>query len=326
MTSATPPADPDVLAVVDGYRTCEFATLNRSGVPIAWPTATLHRPDGTFLITTSIALPQKAYNVRRDPRVALLFSDPTGSGLAGAPQVLVQGTATCPDEIVTDVLADAEYWRRLFERQPFNKTYSANALTRWMFDWYYMRLLITVTPTAWTVRPPVPPGEPASPADAPAGVAGGALRQLATFPSAVLGTTTPAGDPVLRRIRVTGSTGDALTLFVPEDDDVRPGPAGLLAHSHDEQLWSLRSVGVLGELRAGPTWTFRPERIIGDSGAAGPLAIARQLRGLRRTARGYLDRRSLARAQIPWADVAAIKAGRTEPRRAERADRPSSPR
>jgi len=148
MTSAMPPSDPDVLAVIDRYRTCEFATLSKSGVPIAWPTATLQNPDGTFLITTSIALPQKAYNIRRDGRVAMLFSEPTGSGLVGAPEVLVQGTATCPDEIVTDVLANAEYWRRLHERQPFNKTYGANGLTRRFFDWYYMRLHITVTPTA----------------------------------------------------------------------------------------------------------------------------------------------------------------------------------
>ena len=60
-------------------------TLSRDGTPIAWPTVPVYRPDaGTFLITTSIALPQKAYNIRRDPRVALLFSDPIGSGLSDA--------------------------------------------------------------------------------------------------------------------------------------------------------------------------------------------------------------------------------------------------
>ena len=293
-------------------------------MPIAWPTATLRNPDGTFLVTTSIALPQKAYNIRRDGRVAMLFSEPTASGLMGAPEVLVQGTATCPDEIVTDVLAHAEYWRRLHERQPFNKTYGANGLTRKFFDWYYMRLLITITPTAWTVRPPLPARAPASPAGAPAGVVGDAFRQLVTFPSAVLGTTTPEGAPVLRRVHVTGSAGDALVLDVPPDGDLRPGPASLLAHSHDEKLWSLRSLGVVGELVAGPTWTFRPERIIGDSGRATPLAIVRQLRRLRRTAQGYLDRRSLPRPQIPWADLTTLKAGGTAPRQEPAAGPPSS--
>jgi hypothetical protein len=325
MTSALPSSDPTVLAVLDRYRTCEFATLSKSGVPIAWPTATLHRPDGTFLITTSIALPQKAYNIRRDGRVALLFSEPTASGLDGAPQVLVQGTACCPDEVVTDVMRNAEYWRRLHERQPFNATYGRNALTRRLFDWYYMRLLITVTPTAWSTRPPLSPGGATTTAGAPDGVAGDALRELATFPSAVLGTTTADGAPVLRRIRVTGPAGDALALDVPEDDDLRPGPASLLAHSHDEQLWSLRSVGVLGELVAGPRWTFRPERLLGDAGAATPLAIVRQLWRLRRTADGYLERRSLSRPQIPWGDLKTIKEAGTVRRPEPAGDPPSSP-
>ncbi|MFE2595868.1 hypothetical protein ACFXCZ_05080 [Streptomyces sp. NPDC059396] len=52
-------------------------------------------------MTTSLAYAQKALNVRRDGRVGMLFSDPTGSGAADAPQVFVSGTATCPDEIMT---------------------------------------------------------------------------------------------------------------------------------------------------------------------------------------------------------------------------------
>ena len=124
MTSAMPPSDPRS-SVLDRYRTCEFATLSKSGVPIAWPTATLHRADGTFLITTSIALPQKAYNIRRDGRVAMLFSEPTASGLVGAPQVLVQGTRALPGRGRHRRPGDAEYWRRLHERQPFNAIYCA---------------------------------------------------------------------------------------------------------------------------------------------------------------------------------------------------------
>jgi hypothetical protein len=53
------------------------------------------------VITTSVGLKQKALNVRRDPRVSLLFSDPTASGLADPPAVLVQGEVTSPDEVRT---------------------------------------------------------------------------------------------------------------------------------------------------------------------------------------------------------------------------------
>lgn len=85
--------------MVDAYRTCELATLTSNGSPVAWPTSGLRLDDGTFLLTTSLGYPQKAYNIRRDGRVALLFSDPTASGLDTPEQILVQGLATCPDEI-----------------------------------------------------------------------------------------------------------------------------------------------------------------------------------------------------------------------------------
>lgn len=306
MTSATPPSDPQVLQVVDRYRTCEFATLTRSGVPIAWPTAALHRPDGTFLITTSIALAQKAHNIRRDDRVALLFSEPTASGLDGAPQVLVQGRAGCPDEIVTDVTGAQEYWRRLHERQPFNHVYARNALTRRVFDWYYMRLHITVTPTAWTTRPPLPPG-PAAVTGGPDGVSGRALSVLATYPSAVLASRTDDGMPSLRRVRVVGpGAAGRLRLDVPPDEQLREGPASLLAHGHDEELWNLRSVVVTGELIEADGWRFRPVRVVDGAGATGPLVLLREIRRLRGSAQSYLDERSLPRPEVTWSGIRAL--------------------
>jgi hypothetical protein len=34
----------------------------------------------------------------------------------------------------------------MFRRQPASAIYSANAVTRYLMDWYYMRLAIEVTP------------------------------------------------------------------------------------------------------------------------------------------------------------------------------------
>jgi hypothetical protein len=73
--------DSELAAVVRAYRTCEFATLAKDGTPVAWPVSPLLRVDGTFVLTTSLGFPQKALNIRRDERVALLFSEPHGSGL-----------------------------------------------------------------------------------------------------------------------------------------------------------------------------------------------------------------------------------------------------
>lgn len=138
----------EVLAVFAAFRTCEFSTLAKDGTPITWPTMAHYRPEqGQFLITTSIGLPQKAFNARRNPRVALFFSDPTASGLVNPPAVLVQGTAVAPDAIVTAPAGLEEYWREnVFQRQPAGMMYSRNRLTRYLMDMYYMRILIHIRP------------------------------------------------------------------------------------------------------------------------------------------------------------------------------------
>jgi len=138
---------PEVEAVFQQVRACEFTTLAKDGTPITWPTVALYQPiQGRFVITTSIGLPLKAYNVRRTPRVAMLYSDPTGSGLAAPLAVLVQGDAVCPDRIVTQSEELDALGLLLMVRQPVSAKYSANPLARWLSDWYLMRLLIYVTP------------------------------------------------------------------------------------------------------------------------------------------------------------------------------------
>jgi hypothetical protein len=94
--------------IIDRYFTCEFTTLSRDGSPVTWPVSPRLLADGRFLLTTSIGMPQKAFNIRRNPKVSLLFSEPTGSGVSTPGAVLVQGDATAEDRIVTDVSADED--------------------------------------------------------------------------------------------------------------------------------------------------------------------------------------------------------------------------
>jgi hypothetical protein len=131
-------------------------------------------------------------------------------------------------------------------------------------------------------------------------------------------------------VHVTGpGAAGRLRLDVPPDEQLREGPASLLAHAHDEELWSLRSVVVTGELISADGWIFRPERIVGGGDAVSPLAVVRQLGRLRRTADGYLEKRSLPRPPIVWSSVRAlsqdVRAGGTERRPEPAAPRPSSP-
>ncbi|WP_171074308.1 pyridoxamine 5'-phosphate oxidase family protein [Nonomuraea basaltis] len=301
-----------LVPVIDGYRTCEFVTIGRSGVPIAWPTIPLRRDDGTILITTSIALPQKAYNIRRDPRVALLFSDPTGSGQHSAPQVLVQGTATCPDQVVTAVDGLERFWALVYERQPASQQYSANALTRHLLDFYYMRLLITVTPTAVLTRPPldapVPFAEPA-----PGGPNRDAYDEttahLPSYHSAVLVVVDDRGFPRPLRVRLRADPrSKVFVVDTPDAAELRPGPASILCHRHDEKLWELRSFVTAGRISRGDQgWVFAPTRFIPGALGNAPAAVIRTVRSWRRTAAGYLAARGLPRPRIPWEDHAAIK-------------------
>ena len=61
--------------------------------------------------------------------------------------MLVQGDVSVRDEIFTALTGElAEAGRVAFKRQPAAELYSSNPFTRHLFDWYYMRLLIDVTP------------------------------------------------------------------------------------------------------------------------------------------------------------------------------------
>lgn len=137
----------EVEEVFQRFLTCEFTTLARDGTPITWPVSALWQPDlRRFLLSAAVGLSQKAFNIRRDPRVALLFSDPTGSRLSDPPTVLVQGEASAPDHlVVTEGLED--YWRMIYRRQRLPAFLSINnPLLRLGTDWYYMRIAISVAP------------------------------------------------------------------------------------------------------------------------------------------------------------------------------------
>jgi hypothetical protein len=296
----------DLATTIDPYRTCEFATITSAGAPIAWPTVTLYdEPSGSFTVTTSVALPTKAVNVRREPRVSMLFSDPTGSGSATLPQVLVRGRASCPDLIKTDPGGLEDYWARLYERQPAGRIYGANLLTRRLMDWYYLRLVITVTPESVAVHDACAPGTPMP--HVPVAGGGAPARtaaELAHFGSAVLTWIDSDGGPASRRVRPT-VVADGRVL-VPEDAPLHAGPASLLCHSHDDRLWSQRSFVTVGSLeRADGQWVFTCERFIAGS-STHPVRVLRMFRDARATTRRYLARRGVSRPAVAWDAFAAL--------------------
>jgi Pyridoxamine 5'-phosphate oxidase len=137
----------EVLAIIRDYRTCEFTTLC-NGSPQTWPVSSLLLDDGRFLITTGIGLPQKALNVRRNPKVSLLFSDATGSGINNPGAVLIQGDATSADRMLADISSDpglSALAATVTARQPAS-FFMTTGLGRRLFPYYWIRILIHVIP------------------------------------------------------------------------------------------------------------------------------------------------------------------------------------
>ncbi len=307
-------------AVLDAYRTCEFATLAKDGTPLAWPTSPFRRQDGTLLITTSIAYAQKALNVRRDSRVALLFSDPTGSGLSAPAQIFIAGTAQC-SELTSSPAGMEEYWSMLFRRQPSSRGYVLPG-ARSLMDWYYMRLPITVTPEHALERPhgsaarladALPTGSPELAAAwrraEHAGLPG--ARELAGHPSAVLAARDAGGGIALARIVPQPADGGYLVAAVP-GTELAGGPASVLVHRHDDKLSRLSFALVRGQLTPAGTaggWLFAPDRVVRPAGS--PL---RTLRDARAASARYLGTRSLPRPAVPWDQYRALarQAARTK--------------
>ena len=80
--------------VFSRFITTEYTTIDRRGQPITWPVTPYYEPgDDHIDITTGLGYPKKADDAAANPKVSLLFSDPTGCGLSDPPSVLVQGTA-----------------------------------------------------------------------------------------------------------------------------------------------------------------------------------------------------------------------------------------
>jgi hypothetical protein len=136
----------EVVAVFHNFRTAELTTIAKDGTPITWPVTVVYdEVSQLFTTSTSIGLPQKAYNIRRNPKVSLLFSEPRACGLKSPPTVLVQGEAQVSDHIMLFDGMEA-VWEKIYRFQPSAKLTLYSPIMRNLMDWYYMRLKISIVP------------------------------------------------------------------------------------------------------------------------------------------------------------------------------------
>lgn len=135
-------------------------------------------------------------------------------------------------------------------------------------------------------------------------------RYAGEYESAVL-TVLDAGEyPSSQRCRPQlDHAAKTLRVLLPAQLDLKPGPACLLWHRHDERLWNLHSFAVRGLLEYDAAgWYVRPQAFIPGVGIGGWRSYVRFLVNGRRTTRRYLQRHGLERPALNWDEWNVITA------------------
>jgi Pyridoxamine 5'-phosphate oxidase len=83
----------EVQQVFDRFRITAYTTLDSQGQPVCRPATPSYEPGDPCIDVRTAPGDRAARHARANPKVALLFSEAAGSGMEGAPQVLVQGIA-----------------------------------------------------------------------------------------------------------------------------------------------------------------------------------------------------------------------------------------
>lgn len=136
------------------------------------------------------------------------------------------------------------------------------------------------------------------------------VRTMAHYDSAVLTFVDADGFPFSGRcVPQQDEARQVIRVTLPPDVSVQPGPASLMSHAHDEQMWNLRGYNVVGELeREGEGWVLRPRRLLSGLDTGNMLAQIKMLVKSRRAAQEYLDKRNLPRPKIDWAGIKRLHA------------------
>jgi hypothetical protein len=140
-----------------------------------------------------------------------------------------------------------------------------------------------------------------------------AAQEVAKFPEAVLTALDPSGYPVsVRQVapHYDPASGE-FTARWPPDLPVTEGPAMVLCHYHDENLWNIKQLQIKGRLeRRADQWVFtstdlrRPPR-------SQLTLFWHMARDMRRAGRRYVDRRGL---EMPTLNFEALQALRRRPK------------
>ena len=133
-----------------------------------------------------------------------------------------------------------------------------------------------------------------------------AAKWLGKFNDAVLTVLDTDGYPA--SVRVDARKYDAATGQLPAElpDQLRcaEGPANLLCHYHDENLWNIKFIQIKGRIEErNSAWVFQSTVF----NAPSKLAMLSAMRSASTSAQKYLDKRGLQRSAVNWAAVKEIQ-------------------
>lgn len=308
----------DVQQVFDRFITTELTTVDSRGQPIAWPVTPYYEPgDATIDITTGVGYPKKALDARRSPRVSMLFSDPTGSGLQDPPMVLVQGSAEVDDR---DLDGNRERYRReSLEKLPATKEMLPPKFLESLFSWYFERIYVKVRPErvfVWEGADPttepvvhgthveeVRSGHTEEPVEPPPPASGGPIAWDERIDElgrrhthGVISWMAPDGFPLAVRLPVrTDSEARAVRIEgEPGGLPLLEGRACVAAHAHAPDFSWQENFQVRGDLvRGDDGWRLVPHKLVGGFELPDESMAARYRRNLRKSIRFYKTRRKL---------------------------------
>jgi hypothetical protein len=318
---------PSVLDTAPRFITTEYASLTGAGAPITWPVTPYDGGD-TIDVSTGLTYPLKAERARRNPRVALSFSYPVGSGVEDPAVVVVQGIATVRD---ADLRANsARYIAASAQRFP-EATGRVPSFVMARMAWYWSRIWVQVTPVhvrwwphgdldqtplAWhAADATAPPSDPApdgpsagswktGPAEPWQRRSANAIERLGLPVLTVVDTN---GFPLPVRVRAAEATSDGFVVRPPAGVAIGEGPAFLTFHSHPEVFQGQENIGLAGHARVmGDEVHVRVDRALADFPVPrNPLRSAWQMLTAGRALTPRLEHEADRRGQrVPtWAEV-----------------------
>jgi pyridoxamine 5'-phosphate oxidase-like protein len=303
------------------FVTCEYVTIGSRQQPIVWPVTPYYENGGPCIdVTTGVGYPKKALDAKRNPHVAVLFSDPTGSGIESGITVLVQGTAEVDDR---DLSANRErYWRESGEKLPATKEMHPPKLIRGLFDWYYARIYVHVRPErvfVWEsgdiASPPTlldahvdevrsgrseEPLEPHEPAIGGEVAWDPRMEELGRrYETAVLSWVAPDGFPLAARVPVSLDRAERRIAIGAEPTGLplTTGRACVTAHSHSPEFTWQENFQVRGDLvEADGGWAVVPRKLVGGFELPDESEAARYRRNLSKSIRFYRNARRYRKA------------------------------